>query len=83
MINARTSTGHIHESDIALVLTKQDLMDYVFDRNGLVGEFEWSEELIEKHMDRFLRDLEWHAFDGIWDALASTAMDIECDSGLA
>ena len=76
MTNPRTATGHIHESDIALVLTKSDLKEYIYERNGSV-DFDWSEEVIDKHMDRFLRELEWGGFDTLWDILSETAMDIE------
>jgi hypothetical protein len=69
--------GYIHQSDIAFVITKQDVKDIVQSRNGWV-DVEWTDELVEKHMKDFEQGLEWSAIDAVHEVVINVAVDIEC-----
>ena len=63
-------------------VSKDTVIEYIMERvghagSGLSGDFEWTEKLVNEHMDKFIQELEWHVFDAVWDTLAKAATDIE------
>ena len=73
--------GYIHQSDIAFVITRENIVDMCECRNGYVGDFEWTPELVKEHWGKFVKNLEWSGFEMIEDIIIQTAQDIECEVG--
>ena len=73
--------GYIRLSDIAFVITKQDVKDIVQSRNGWV-DVEWTDELVEKHMKDFTQALDWSAIDSVHEVVIDTAVNIEIEIGM-
>lgn len=78
--NILEKLGYTHQSEIVFVITKQDVINLCLDRNGSVGEFEWTEDLVNERMEDFKRALSWGATDAAWDAITEAAVDIECEA---
>lgn len=66
----------INPMDVLFMVTKDTVKDIVMDRNGWV-DFEWTDELIDQHMKRFERALEWGLTDALHEVIIDTAVDIE------
>lgn len=68
----------IHPSDVLFMVTKETVRDIVMDRVGWV-DFDWTTELIDEHMKRFERALEWGLTDALHEVIIDTAVDIEIE----
>lgn len=63
-----------------LTINEADVIDMCMSRNGYVGDFEWTEEMVIENMRRFEKALEWGVMDAVWDVLTETALDIEIEN---
>ena len=58
---------------------QEDIIAMCLERNERC-KFEWTEDVVLKHMDRFKKGIEWADLDGLWDAISEVASNIEEDS---
>jgi hypothetical protein len=73
-----TKMGYVQLSGVLFMVTKETIRDIVMDRVGWV-DFAWTPELIDEHMKRFERALEWGLTDALHEVITDTAVDIEVE----
>ena len=68
----------INPGDVLFMVTKDHVRAALYHRLEVFGS-DWTDELINQHMDKFEQALEWYLLEVVHEVVNTVALDIECE----